>query len=70
MRPIDADAIIWKVDKNFVRYVTVFDILKTPTIEISPVTCKRCRYRCGEFCEKLGIRCPSDEGFYCSYGDA
>lgn len=41
--------------------------------DVSPVVrCKDCKYHydCGvHFCDRLGMDCPDDSDFFCSYGE-
>ncbi len=43
-----------------------------PTEDVAPVVrCKDCKYyyECGvNFCDRLGMDCPGDSDFFCSYG--
>lgn len=44
-----------------------------PTADVAPVVrCKNCKYyyECGvNFCDRLGMDCPGDSDFFCSYGE-
>lgn len=44
-----------------------------PTVDAVPVVrCKDCKhhYDCGvHFCNRLGMDCPDDSDFFCSYGE-
>lgn len=44
-----------------------------PTVDVVPVVrCKDCKhhYDCGvHFCNRLGMDCPNDSDFFCSYGE-
>ena len=44
-----------------------------PTEDVAPVVrCKDCKYyyECGvNFCDRLGMDCPGDSDFFCSYGE-
>lgn len=44
-----------------------------PTADVAPVVrCKDCKhhYDCGvHFCNRLGMDCPDDSDFFCSYGE-
>ena len=48
-------------------------IEKAPTVDAAPVVrCKDCKhhYDCGvHFCDRLGMDCPDDSDFFCSYGE-
>ena len=48
-------------------------IADTPTVDAVPVVrCKDCKhhYDCGvHFCNRLGMDCPDDSDFFCSYGE-
>lgn len=47
-------------------------IISTPAADVAPVVrCKDCKhhYDCGvHFCDRLGMDCPDDSDFFCSYG--
>lgn len=43
-----------------------------PTDLVPVVRCKNCKYyyECGvNFCDRLGMDCPGDSDFFCSYGE-
>lgn len=44
-----------------------------PAADVAPVVrCKDCKhhYDCGvHFCDRLGMDCPDDSDFFCSYGE-
>lgn len=44
-----------------------------PAADVAPVVrCKDCKhhYDCGiHFCNRLGMDCPDDSDFFCSYGE-
>lgn len=44
-----------------------------PAADVAPVVrCKDCKhhYDCGiHFCDRLGMDCPNDSDFFCSYGE-
>lgn len=44
-----------------------------PAADVAPVVrCKDCKYyyECGvNFCDRLGMDCPGDSDFFCSYGE-
>ena len=44
-----------------------------PAADVVPVVrCKDCKYHydCGvHFCDRLGMDCPDDSDFFCSYGE-
>lgn len=48
-------------------------IEKAHTVDAVPVVqCKDCKhhYDCGvHFCDRLGMDCPDDSDFFCSYGE-
>lgn len=48
-------------------------IKELPAVDVAPVVrCKNCKYyyECGvNFCDRLGMDCPGDSDFFCSYGD-
>lgn len=45
---------------------------RLPAADVAPVVrCKDCKhhYDCGvHFCDRLGMDCPDDSDFFCSYG--
>lgn len=45
-----------------------------PAVDVAPVVrCKDCKhhYDCGiNFCDRLGMDCPDDSDFSCSYGES
>ena len=56
-------------------YTEAAHIIKhiSPTVDAAPVVrCKDCKhhYDCGvHFCDRLGMDCPDDSDFFCSYGE-
>ena len=48
-------------------------VCEQPTIDAVPVVrCRECKYHhdCGaHFCDALGMDCPDDSKFFCSYGE-
>lgn len=56
-------------------YTEAAHIIKhiSPTVDAVPVVrCKDCKhhYDCGvHFCDRLGMDCPDDSDFFCSYGE-
>lgn len=46
---------------------------RLPAADVAPVVrCKDCKhhYDCGvHFCDRLGMDCPDDTDFFCSYGE-
>lgn len=56
-------------------YTEAAHIIKhiSPTVDAVPVVrCKDCKhhYDCGvHFCDRLGMDCPNDSDFFCSYGE-
>lgn len=46
---------------------------RLPAADVAPVVrCKDCKhhYDCGvHFCDRLGMDCPDDSDFFCSYGE-
>lgn len=44
-----------------------------PAADVTPIVrCKDCKYHydCGaHFCDRLGMDCPDDSDFFCSYGE-
>lgn len=46
---------------------------RLPVADVAPVVrCKDCKhhYDCGvHFCDRLGMDCPDDSDFFCSYGE-
>ena len=77
MRTIDVDEAIinfgfeWDdippTREEFVRFLK-----KQPTVDAVPVVrCRECKYhhdRGTHFCDALGMDCPDDSEFFCSYG--
>ena len=49
------------------------EIYEAPTVDAVPVVrCRECKYHhdCGtHFCDALGMDCPDDSEFFCSYGE-
>ena len=49
------------------------DVIDAPVADVVPVVrCKDCKhhYDCGvHFCDRLGMDCPDDSDFFCSYGE-
>jgi hypothetical protein len=49
------------------------EYIGAPTADVAPVVrCKDCKhhYDCGvHFCDRLGMDCPDDSDFFCSYGE-
>lgn len=49
------------------------EVIGAPTADVAPVVrCKDCKhhYDCGvHFCDRLGMDCPDDSDFFCSYGE-
>ena len=75
---IDREALlqkVWDADTRigYVQVVDVGDILDMPVADVAPVVrCKDCKYyyECGvNFCDRLGMDCPGDSDFFCSYGE-
>ena len=78
MRLIDADEAIinfgfeWDdippTREEFVRFLK-----KQPTVDAVPVVrCRECKHHhdCDtHFCDALGMDCPDDSEFFCSYGE-
>ena len=56
------------IKRNFVALVT-----NAPTIDAVPVVrCRECKHHhdCEtRFCDALGMDCPDDSEFFCSYGE-
>ena len=77
MRLIDADKFILALMDAALSSVdedTILDLVDSvPTVDAVPVVrCKDCKhhYDCGvHFCDRLGMDCPDDSDFSCSYGD-
>lgn len=48
------------------------EVIDAPAADVAPVVrCKDCKhhYDCGiHFCDRLGMDCPDDSDFFCSYG--
>lgn len=49
------------------------EVIDAPAADVEPVVrCKDCKhhYDCGiHFCDRLGMDCPNDSDFFCSYGE-
>lgn len=49
------------------------EVIDAPAADVAPVVrCKDCKhhYDCGvHFCDRLGMDCPDDSDFFCSYGE-
>lgn len=49
------------------------EVIDAPAADVAPVVrCEDCKhhYDCGvHFCDRLGMDCPDDSDFSCSYGD-
>lgn len=60
-------------DNNYRLIIPVEVIKATPVADVAPVVhCKDCKhhYDCGvHFCDRLGMDCPDDSDFFCSYGE-
>ena len=79
MRLIDADALWERLDNepwenNADRdEIALPFVIAAPTIDAEIVVrCKDCKYyyECGvNFCDRLGMDCPGDSDFFCSYGE-
>lgn len=77
MRLIDADKFILALMDASLSSVdedTILDLIDSiPTVDAVPVVrCKDCKhhYDCGvHFCDRLGMDCPDDSDFFCSYGE-
>lgn len=79
MRLIDGDTLWEKLDDepwydNADRdEITLPIVAAAPTVAAVVVTrCKDCKhhYDCGvHFCNRLGMDCPDDSDFFCSYGE-
>lgn len=77
MRLIDADKFILALMDAALSSVdedTILDLVDSvPTVDAVPVVrCKDCKhhYDCGvHFCDRLGMDCPDDSDFFCSYGE-
>ena len=66
------DDLKWLV--NFAAHSKIQSLIAdTPTVDAVPVVrCKDCKYyyECGvNFCDRLGMDCPGDSDFFCSYGE-
>lgn len=65
----------WEVHCAIVGIVKLLkeEISKIPAADVAPVVrCKDCKhhYDCGvHFCDRLGMDCPDDSDFFCSYGE-
>lgn len=79
MRLIDAEELEGLFNKQIEQGATdafdAFDdaLQDTPTVDAEVVVrCKDCKhhYDCGvHFCNRLGMDCPDDSDFFCSYGE-
>lgn len=61
-------------DKNRRTWAKAICVLHDlPAADVAPVVrCKDCKhhYDCGvHFCDRLGMDCPDDSDFFCSYGE-
>lgn len=60
-------------DESVPYYELVTDIREMKSADVAPVVrCKNCKhhYDCGvHFCDRLGMDCPDDSDFFCSYGE-
>ena len=62
-------------NKHFINGIeTVLEYAENlPAADVAPVVrCKDCKhhYDCGvQFCDRLGMDCPDDSDFFCSYGE-
>ena len=56
------------IKRNFIALVT-----NAPTVDAVPVVrCRECKHHhdCEtHFCDALGMDCPDDSDFFCSYGE-
>lgn len=72
MRMIDADVASRWMKQND-AYMDIEILRAIPTIDAEVVVrCKDCKYHydCGvHFCDRLGMDCPDDSDFFCSYGE-
>ena len=59
------------MDDKYCRFETMLS--EAPTINDIPVVrCRECKHHhdCGtRFCDALGMDCPDDSEFFCSYGE-
>jgi hypothetical protein len=73
MRLIDADALENQFGVSDEDLLALDEIRHAPTVDAVPVVrCKDCKYyyECGvNFCDRLGMDCPGDSDFFCSYGE-
>nr|DAM99255.1 MAG TPA: hypothetical protein [Caudoviricetes sp.] len=79
MRLIDADALWERLDNEPWFDNADRDEIALPFVSAAPtidaeivVRCKDCKYHydCGvHFCDRLGMDCPDDSDFFCSYGE-
>lgn len=85
MRLIDADRLLghlkpyepsdeeWSVTGGTALRLIHRAVDNAPTVDAVVITrCKGCKhhYDCGvHFCNRLGMDCPDDSDFFCSYGE-
>lgn len=77
MRIIDADSLLESIstmsDLKMNGVTIALAVAKCVTIDAVPVVrCRECKHHhdCGtHFCDALGMDCPDDSEFFCSYGE-
>ena len=73
MRLIDADAIENEFGISDEDIIAKEVIRDAPTVDAVPVVrCRECKHHhdCEtHFCDALGMDCPDDSEFFCSYGE-
>lgn len=72
MRMIDADKLNLLLGISDRDIYAKYMLDRMPTIDaVSVVRCRECKHHhdCGtHFCDALGMDCPDDSEFFCSYG--
>ena len=67
---ITKDAVREMLGNRYGGFLLMLDAM--PTADVAPVVrCKDCKYHrdCGShYCTRLGMDCPDDSEFFCSYG--
>lgn len=68
---------VFSEDSQEIPYLLAAKVLRevsdAPAADVTPVVrCKDCKYhydRGVRFCDRLGMFCPDDSDFFCSYGE-